>query len=138
MQLIKIPEHPLILPRPKLVKCPRDSCGAVWYWRSWWQGNVKTACSICKSTVIPIEVPSDFVFGKSVKLIRCTQCSGLQWYVGGKERTGCTANGCNKKNVPVRAISPDELGAIISTYSGEFTPEEQEYYKERLEEYEHT
>lgn len=130
---MKVPNNPLLFPRPKLVECPKETCKGIWYWRTWWQGKYKTACSFCKSTVIPIEIPEGGI--KGVRLIRCPYCGGLQWYVGDKEKTTCTSNGCGKRNIKVIEVSPSELHQIIQEHWDEFQPEDQQYYQDRLEEY---
>jgi hypothetical protein len=60
----------------------------------------------------------------------------LQWYIGGKSRTTCTANGCEKRNIIVHALTREELSDLISPFlNNEFVPpEEEKYYMERLEE----
>ena len=130
MESITIPDNPLLLPKPKLVQCPKDSCGAKWWWRTWWQGKSKTACSSCKSTITPIETKPDSDT-KGVRLIKCPACGSLIWYVGSKDKTSCTSIGCKKKNVPVVEVTFAELETIIELHGYE----EEEYYKERLEEY---
>lgn len=129
-----VPENPILFPKPKLVQCPRESCGAKWYWRTWWQGKSKTACSSCKSTITPVEAEPD-EDSKTVKLIKCPACGKYQWYVGNKDKTSCTSNGCKKKNVPVVEITFEEIKAIIRAYTIGAGAEELEYYQQRVEEY---
>lgn len=126
-----IPNNPILLPMPKSVQCPK--CQEPWFWRTWYQGSEKTACSKCKSTVTPIEIEP---LGNRPRLIKCPKCSGLQWYIGGKSRTTCTANGCEKRNIIVHALTREELSDLISPFlNNEFVPpEEEKYYMERLEE----
>jgi len=130
LKLIAIPDNPILLPKPKLVQCPKESCGGQWWWRTWWQGKSKTACSSCKSTITPIEIKPN-AETKSIKLIKCPGCGSLMWYVGNKDKTSCTSVGCNKKNVPVVEVTFEELKATIKEHGYE----NQEYYKKRLEEY---
>jgi len=127
-----LPNNPLLLPMPKSVQCPK--CQETWFWRTWYQGSEKTACSKCKSTVTPIKKEP---LGNRPRLIKCPKCSGLQWYIGGKSRTTCTANGCEKRNIIVHALSKEELRDLVDQFcdkSDGFTDEEAEYYLERIRE----
>lgn len=124
-----LPDNPILLPKPKFVRCPK--CNDTWYWRTWYRGMKTTTCSKCKSSVVPEEIS-----GNKAKLIKCPKCRGLQWYTGDKSRTSCTAKDCNRKNMIVQVVTPEELSEILKPILGNIIPEETEkYYQERIEEY---
>ena len=124
----EILDNPLLFPKPKVVKCPRDKCGAVWHWRTWWKGKYKTTCPTCKTKVVPQILSTEESVNVNTLLIKCLSCGGLQWYTGNKKKTTCTL--CEKRNIKVAEITYDELEQEIQ----ERGYEDQEYYKERLEE----
>jgi hypothetical protein len=128
LEIASIPNNPLLFPRPKPVKCPKDKCGAVWHWRTWWRGKYKTTCPACKTKVVPKILSDGEVENVNTLLIKCSFCGGLQWYTGNKTKTTCTL--CGKRNIKVIEVTYDELEQIIQ----ERGYEDQEYYKERLEE----
>lgn len=121
-----IPDNPLLFPKPKVVKCPREGCDTVWHWRTWWRGKYKTTCPGCKTKVVPQILPDEVT---STLLIKCQFCGGLQWYTGNKRKTTCTRE-CGKRNIKIIEVDRDELMQILQEYGYE----DQEYYKERLEE----
>jgi Zn-finger nucleic acid-binding protein len=124
-----LPENPIILPMPKFVKCPK--CDISWAWRTWYKGSSRTTCSKCKSSVVPMETSET----NKIRLIKCPYCQGLQWYIGNKVRTTCTANGCGKKNIMLQVVSSQELGQMITEIWDKLNSEEQQYYLDRIEEY---
>jgi Zn-finger nucleic acid-binding protein len=123
-----LPNNPILLPKPKFVQCPK--CEGTWYWRTWYKGSERTTCSKCKLSVTPQEIS-----GNKTKLIKCPKCHGLQWYTGDKSRTSCTVKDCNKKNMIVHAITPEELYNILQPFwNGLVSLEIEEYYLERMKE----
>jgi len=126
-----IPNDPLLLPKPKFVQCPKPECGAKWYWRKYYLGKYKTACTACKSTVAPIELDESEARVK-IKLVKCTSCGGLQWFGGSSDMTRCAH--CKNRNVRIVEIGQGDLKDIIEKAWDAFKPEEQEYYLARLRE----
>ena len=126
---MEIPSNPILLPKPKIVTCPK--CSMSWVWRSWYKGGKKTTCSKCKNTVVPtISDPAGSGIGE-VRLIRCSHCGGLQWYSGDKKKTSCTNPECGRKNITVREVDKEELKEILRAEGCLGEP----YYAERLREF---
>ena len=133
-----IPEEPIILPRPKLVECPR--CHSTWYWRTWWKGNPKITCTSCRFGVVPVEVKDTPGFedhGGGIRAVKCPSCDNIQWYRGTRMTTSCTnSQKCGKKNINTTVATYDEIRNRIKRAWPDLSEEEQKYYSERLEELE--
>ena len=124
-----VPNNPILLPKPKFVQCPK--CKGTWFWRTWYKGSKITTCSKCKANVVPQEIPEQDI---KARLIKCPKCKGLQWYVGNKSRTTCTASGCGRKNMLVQVVTPEELFDMLETTLNESTEEIKGYYLDRIKE----
>ena len=131
---MKIPNNPLVPPKPQGVRCPK--CGFEGLKRSF-KKEGKSTCSGCGKTVerIVIENP------EGVKLIKCSANPGhdgheiksvFQWYKGLRKHTSCAICG---KTISTEAVKYEELQRYIQDNWDGIQPEDQEFYQEMLRNY---